>query len=293
MIPNMHMPKHFTHSITDPDTSNTKEYHHLIQHPKTKDKWTRSFANELGRLPNGVGTQMKSGTQTIHYIAHMQVPSNHTVTYGRIVVLLRPQKSEVECTQLTVGGNLTNYPGNRSTKTAGLMTANLLFNSVVSTLGAKFMGMDLKNFYLYMPLNHFEYMMKMPIYLIPDEIIEQYKLLPLVYNGYIYIEIQKGMYGLLQAGILLANQLLQKCLTVHGYMPTPQTPGLWIVPSCSPLWSTVLSCNTLVSNMPTTSSPHLKSTTSPPATEMAHSTVASPSPGTTKPAPSTSQCLAT
>jgi hypothetical protein len=67
------------------------------------------------------------------------------VTYGRIVVALQPQKSEVERTRLTVGGNLIEYPGDVSTKTAGLTTSKIL-NSVLSTPGAKVMGIDLKNF---------------------------------------------------------------------------------------------------------------------------------------------------
>ena len=44
--------------------------------------------------------------------------------------------------------------------------------------------------------------------------------------GWVYIEIQKGMYGLPQAGFL-ANKLLEKCLSKHGYFPVQQTPGLW------------------------------------------------------------------
>jgi hypothetical protein len=68
--------------------------------------------------------------------------------------------------------------------------------------------------------------MRIPIKLIPHEIIELYSLLPLVSDGHVYIEVQKGMYGLPQAGIL-ANQLLARRLTLHGYHQTKFTPGLW------------------------------------------------------------------
>jgi hypothetical protein len=51
-------------------------------------------------------------------------------------------------------------------------------------------------------------------------------LLPLVLDGNVYIEVQKGMYGLPQAGIL-ANQLLARRLAIHGYHQTKSTPGLW------------------------------------------------------------------
>jgi hypothetical protein len=40
------------------------------------------------------------------------------------------------------------------------------------------------------------------------------------------IEIQKGMYGLAQAGIL-ANELLQRNLAKDGYRPTTHAHGLW------------------------------------------------------------------
>jgi hypothetical protein len=76
------------------------------------------------------------------------------------------------------------------------------------------------------PFDRFEYM-KMPIHLIPTKIVTQYDLLPKVHNGFIFIKIQKGMYGLPQAGIL-ANILLQKRITIHGYKPTTHTAGLWM-----------------------------------------------------------------
>ena len=52
-----------------------------------------------------------------------------------------------------------------------------------------------------MPMERPEYM-RMPIKLIPDEIIQEYNLLSLVTDGWVYIKIVKGMYGLPQAGKL-------------------------------------------------------------------------------------------
>ncbi len=45
-------------------------------------------------------------------------------------------------------------------------------------------------------------------------------------NGYVYIKVQKGMYGLPQAGIL-AHILLEQGLNEHGYQQSQVTPGLW------------------------------------------------------------------
>jgi hypothetical protein len=47
----------------------------------------------------------------------------------------------------------------------------------------------------------------------------------LVSDGHLYIELQKGMYGLPQAGIM-ANQILARHLAIHGYHQTKFTPGI-------------------------------------------------------------------
>ena len=67
--------------------------------------------------------------------------------------------------------------------------------------------------------------MGMKLDLMPEEYIEQNNLREKAKNGYVYIEIQKGMYGLPQAGIL-ANKLLRKRPPKHGYFELPHAPGL-------------------------------------------------------------------
>jgi hypothetical protein len=49
---------------------------------------------------------------------------------------------------------------------------------------------------------------------LPQEIIDEFGLLELAHDGRVYIEIQKGVYGLPQAGIL-ANELLQQSLALY------------------------------------------------------------------------------
>jgi hypothetical protein len=147
------------------------------------------------------------------------------VTYGSFVVDIKDHKEEKERTRLTVGGDQIEYPGDKSTRTAGLTTAKNLVNSVISTLGAKFLVIDINNFYLNTPLGRLEYMV-ISLSSLPQETIEKYDLLELSQDGKVYIEIQKGMYGLPQAGIL-ANELLQRNLAKDGYRPTQHTHGLW------------------------------------------------------------------
>eukprot|EP00804_Cyclotella_cryptica_P020760 CCRYP_016596-RA/>CCRYP_016596-RA protein AED:0.37 eAED:0.37 QI:0/-1/0/1/-1/1/1/0/339 len=88
------------------------------------------------------------------------------------------------------------------------------------------MTIDIKDFYLNTPMAHPEYM-QLKLSDIPDHIIALYKLDTLATpDGYVYVLIQKGMYGLPQAGII-AQQLLEKRLAIKGYRQSSITPGFW------------------------------------------------------------------
>jgi hypothetical protein len=87
------------------------------------------------------------------------------------------------------------------------------------------MTMDVKNYYLNTPLDRPEYI-RFHMSLIPQEIIEAYNLEAIAVDGYVYAQINRGMYGLPQAG-MLANKLLQERLAKHGYRQCKMTPGLW------------------------------------------------------------------
>ena len=196
-----------------------------MRNEKTKITWTKSFANELGKLANGVDNNRVKGTQTIKFIKPNKIPKGKFATYGRIVVDFKPHKNEPNRTRLTVGGNLIHFEGSVRTPTADMITAKLLLNSVVSTPRAKCLCLDINNFYLNNNLPSPEYM-RLEYSLIPQEIKDEYQLDKIVHDGQIYIEISKGMYGLPQAG-KIANQELIKHLAKFGYHQCRQTPGLW------------------------------------------------------------------
>jgi hypothetical protein len=78
----------------------------------------------------------------------------------------------------------------------------ILFNSIISTKRARFMTVDIKNFYLMTPLKRWEYT-KLRQGEIPQEIVKEYNLdQKATKYGSIYVEIRKGMYDLPQAGLL-------------------------------------------------------------------------------------------
>ena len=66
----------------------------------------------------------------------------------------------------------------------------------------------------------------MPITLIPQEFIEMHDFNSKFKNGNVCMEIQKGVYGPPQTGIL-TNKLLKERLASHGYHELPHTPDLF------------------------------------------------------------------
>ncbi len=61
-------------------------------------------------------------------------------------------------TRLVAGGDRVHYLFDASTPTADLLTIKLLINNVISTPGARFFMMDIKNFYLCTLMTRYEYM---------------------------------------------------------------------------------------------------------------------------------------
>ncbi len=73
------------------------------------------------------------------------------------------------------GRDRVHYPGNAGTPTVNLITVKLLISSIILTTGAKFMTMDIKDFYLNTPMARYEYM-QLKLSDKPDDIIKHYNL---------------------------------------------------------------------------------------------------------------------
>jgi hypothetical protein len=87
-----------------------------------------------------------------------------------------------------VGGDILDYSGDVATSTADITT----FKILITTEDAAMTMMDIKNYYLGTPLPRFEYM-KMLLSRFPEEIIHKYNRNALAVDGWVYIEVQKGM----------------------------------------------------------------------------------------------------
>ena len=135
---------HQTMAVMDAETVKLLNHRQLRRDPKYSKEWKKSSANKFERLANGVGGKVK-GTNTIKFIKRSDMPSDRRkdVTYGQFVCSVRLEKKEQNRTRFVVGGDRINYLGEVATPTACMLVAKLIFNSVVSTKGAKFMTMDI------------------------------------------------------------------------------------------------------------------------------------------------------
>ncbi len=198
--------------MVHPTTGKSISSHNCLMHdPATSEVWQTAFGKDFGGMAQGNNKTGQKGTDSIFVMTHNEIkliPRSQTITYARVVVNFHPQKDDPHQTRIIAGRNIINYPGKLSTKTANLTTSKLMWNSVLSTEGAKYMCLDIKKFYLAAPLSRFEYM-KMPMPLFPSWIIKQYNLTKHILNGFIYIKMRCAVWGLSQAGIL-ANKLLHK-----------------------------------------------------------------------------------
>jgi hypothetical protein len=129
-----------SNTVICPETGKSLKHQELITKLRYKIKWMRSTANDINRLYN---------TNIIRFIHRSNIPKGRKVTYGSFVLDIKDHKEEKERTRLTIGGDKIEYPGDKSTRTAGLSTAKI--NSVISTLGAKFLVIDIKKIYLNTP----------------------------------------------------------------------------------------------------------------------------------------------
>jgi Reverse transcriptase (RNA-dependent DNA polymerase). len=198
----------------------------LFDHSPVRDIWLKAMSTEIGRLAQGVPGQTGQGTHTIGSIPPLTHPNRKIRHLCQNRIRHPPStKEDPNRIRITVGGNLLHYDHDTGTPSADLTTTKLFLNSVISANDARFITLDVKDFYLNTPMPEYEYM-KILLRLLPEEVITHYKLRDLAEGGeYAYMQIQKGMYGLKQAGRIAYDQLVTH-LAKYGYRPTT-TQGLW------------------------------------------------------------------
>ncbi len=203
-------------AVLNNDTGELMEMRHLLRNPKYTKLWGKLYTKELGLLAQGIsGTK---GTDTIVFIKYDKIPLDRKrhITYRKTVVTYQPEKDNPNQMRLTVGGNWIVHHGNVSTPMVKMMTVKMHLNSVMLMKGVQYCTFDIKDFYLNIPMERQEYM-QMKLSNLPKEFVDLYDLTKMAdNNGNVYVKVQEGMYGLLQAGIL-AHRLLEQRLNEHGY----------------------------------------------------------------------------
>ena len=128
-------------------TTNTALLQLLMNDPTTAKVWQTAFGKDFGGMAQGDDKTGQKGTNSVFVMTHKEIDiakaAGHKWTYARIVIDYRPQKEDPSRIRIAVGGNLITYKGNTLTRTADLTTSKLLWNSVLSTEGARYMCLDI------------------------------------------------------------------------------------------------------------------------------------------------------
>ena len=127
-----------------------------------------------------------------------------------------------------MGGYRLNYPYDAGSPTANLIETKVILNSTISDArhGARFMSDDIKDYFLATTMVRAAFM-KVHSRHIPEDIMRKYELHnKFTSDGYVYIHIKKGMYGVKQAAIL-PYEHLNAALDPHVYTPITSTVCLW------------------------------------------------------------------
>jgi hypothetical protein len=207
---------HWTENVVDNSFTpliGTYSYKSTKSGPFTS-QWAQAEADEIRRLV--------STTNTMKFIRHSDKPYNRKASYYNPQPRIKIKDGKYEFRiRGTYGGNLSDYDGDVSAYTADTSSVKILLNSVVSTDKAKFATLDISDFYLYTKLENSEYM-RIHRRLIPQQIIDEYKLHKLFIDDHVMVEVTGGMYGLKQAG-LIAQHELKTHLAKHGYIECKNT----------------------------------------------------------------------
>ena len=89
-----------------------------------------------------------------------------------------------------MGGDQSDYKDETTTRTVDVTTVKMHLQSVLSTVRGKYVGLDLKDFYLATPMEEYKYARIKAEY-IPTEMMDKYNLWDLANNEFLYIEIRK------------------------------------------------------------------------------------------------------
>ena len=115
----------------------------------------KSFSKELGCLAQGF-YQIKC-TNIIHFTLWNKLPKGKIPIYICICCNHCLQKEDLNRTRITIRGNRITYSRDTATPTISIITAKMNWNSTISIPNKRYTTIDIKDFYLNLELNDYEY----------------------------------------------------------------------------------------------------------------------------------------
>ena len=119
--------EHLAMPMVHPSTGETiSSYKMLMNDPATMEIWQTTFGKDFGGMAQGDNKMGQKATNAIFVMTHEEIlliPPDRTITYAQVVVDFHPQKADPHRICITAGGNLINYPGELTTRTADLTTS--------------------------------------------------------------------------------------------------------------------------------------------------------------------------
>ena len=182
-----------------------------------KLSWITAAEEEFNRLIDS--------TKTMELITKENIPKGRQISYYNPQVKIKI-KNDVKTFRVrgTYGGNLSDYDGEVAARTAELLTVKCLINSTVARK-RKLLFADIVDFYLGSIMTRPEYMFVLGKQ-IPENTKKKLGIVGCKDDEKIYFKINKGIYGLRQAGKLAQDQLFDH-LKQHGFTSCQNTPCLF------------------------------------------------------------------
>ena len=145
-----------------------------------------ALSNEIIRMSQG--TREVKGNDAIHFVPRSSINKYKKVAYANMICDHRPLKTKVNRVRLTIGGDVLDYPGDKSSPASSLMEEKLVIKLVIidSHLGANFMSLDIKDYFVQYFLDDPEYLRVHSKYFMID-IQKKYNIASLIASdGYTY-----------------------------------------------------------------------------------------------------------
>jgi hypothetical protein len=182
---------HFSNTVVHLINGKQMEYMALMNDPDIQPLWKQGFSNEAGRLFQGIHDI--PGTNTCLFVklkTYLNTGTSHMVFFCDY----NSHKKREGRVRFTVDSDKLDYFGDVATSTDNITTFQILINNTLSTKDAAMMMMDIKKYYLGTTLPRYEYMC-MLLSRFREEIVSEYNLNALAVDGWVFIEIRKGVYG--------------------------------------------------------------------------------------------------